>query len=292
VTQRHPLHARIHLLVAGVCALAAAPLPAQELGPEPHLPAAALLAVPLSPPDGWLPPLPLAVPAATGEADRSRLELGIERRLLPPGLLRYRVPEGARSYVLPYAAVGTVLLFVDEPVLRTLKLDSLFLRQDGTAAAQAHVVFRSFSRLGDPPVVALLLAGLYAFGGSHERDAARVGGVAYANAITMTMAGKFLIGKERPYVSGGRIRYHGPNPRHASIPSGHSSGTAAVAHVLAHFYPDEQVLWYGLSGMTGISRIALARHWPSDVWWGWGVGLLGADGALRERQRIERWRPW
>jgi membrane-associated phospholipid phosphatase len=215
-----------------------------------------------------------------------------EVRLLPPGLLRYRIPEQARPFAMPYAAVGTALLVADERVLRAFKLDSLYIREDGTAAHQAHLVYRSFSRLGDPPVVAAVLLGLYAVGGTRERNAARVGGVAYANTLVLTVAGKYLTGKERPYVSGGRLRYHGPNRHYASFPSGHSSGTASVAHVLAHYYPDARVLWYGLSGATGIARIGLARHWPSDVWWGWGVGMVGADGALLERERIERWRPW
>jgi membrane-associated phospholipid phosphatase len=240
---------------------------------------------------GWeLPPalLPSLAPPAADVA----VLVERERRLVPPGLLRYRVPEAARPYVLPYVAFGAGLLIADEYVLRTLKLDSLYIREDGSAAHQAHLVFRAFSHLGDPPVMAALLAGLYVLGGTHERNAARVGGVAYANAISLTAVGKFLTGKERPYVSGGRLRYHGPNPRYASFPSGHSSGTSSVAHVLAHYYPDARLLWYGLGGMAGVSRIGLARHWPSDVWWGWGVGVVGAEGALRERERIEAWRPF
>jgi membrane-associated phospholipid phosphatase len=221
-----------------------------------------------------------------------RAEANEPRGLIPPGLLRYRVPDDARPFAIPYAVVGVTLLAADPYVLRALKLDSLYIRDDGSPPHHAHIIYRTFSHLGDPPAVAAMLAGLYALGGSRERDAARVGGVAYFNAISLTAVGKYLTGKERPYVSGGRLRYHGPNRRYASFPSGHSSGTSSVAHVLAHYYPDTRLLWYGLSGMAGISRIGLARHWPSDVWWGWGVGVLGAEGALRERERIEAWRPW
>lgn len=215
-----------------------------------------------------------------------------ERGLIPPGLLRYGIPERARPLAAPYAAAGVALLAADPYVLRALRLDSLYLREVGTSAHEAHLAFRAFSRLGDPEVVALLLGALYAAGASRERNAARVGGVAYFNALALTAAGKFLTGKERPRASGGRVRYHGPGLRHTAFPSGHASGTAALAHVLGHYYPDARLAWYGLSGLTGVSRVALAEHWPSDVWWGWGAGVVGAEGALGERERIERWRPW
>jgi membrane-associated phospholipid phosphatase len=217
---------------------------------------------------------------------------GPERQLVPPGLLRYSLPAPARDWAIPYATFGAGLLLADEPLLRVLKLDSLYLREDGGPARQAHWIFRGFSSLGDPPVVAVGLAALYALGGSRERNAARVGAVAYGNTLALTLTVKTLTGKERPYVSGGQLRYHGPHLRFQSFPSGHAAGTSSVAHVLAHYYPDGRVLWYGLSGMAGVSRIALARHWPSDVWWGWGTGVVGAEGALGERARIENWTPW
>jgi undecaprenyl-diphosphatase len=244
----------------------------------------------LAPAPGWeVPPPLLSLASPASPAD---VVVDGERRLLPPGLLRYRIPEQARPFAVPYALVGAGLLVADERVLRTFKLDSLYLREDGTAAHQAHLVFRTVTHLGDPPVVAAVLAGLYALGGSRERDAAKVGAVAYGNAIALTFTVKTLTGKERPYVSRGQLRYHGPSFRYHSFPSGHASGPASVAHVMAHYYPDARLLWYGLSGVVGASRIALARHWPSDVWWGWGVGVAGAEGALRERERIEAWRPW
>jgi membrane-associated phospholipid phosphatase len=280
------------LALAALCAAAALAVPALA-AQETAVPAVErLLPVRVEVPTaaaGPRLPLLLLAPAEAATPDLAPPE----RRLLPPGLLRYRIPEAARPLAIPYAAVGATLLVADPYMLRTLKLDSLFIREDGTETDhRAYGVFRAFSHLGDLEVLAGLLAGLYVLGGSRERDAARVGGVAYGNALMLTAAGKYLIGKERPYVSGGRLRYHGPNRRHTSFPSAHSSGTASVAHVLAHYYPDGRVLWYGLSGMAGISRIALARHWPSDVWWGWGVGITAAEGALGERERIERWQPW
>jgi membrane-associated phospholipid phosphatase len=272
-------------LILGTAPLA--PAESQAWGEASALPSVAA-------PAGWVlpPPLPPLRPAAAAASRPLDVVGPAPRGPIPPGLLRYAIPEGARPYAVPYALVGTALLVADEAVLRTLKLDSLYIREDGGAAHQAHLVFRAFSRIGDPPVMAAALAGLYLVGGSRERNAARVGGVAYGNALVLTGVGKYLTGKERPYVSGGRVRYHGPNREFASFPSGHASGTASVAHVLAHYYPDARAAWYGTTAMVGVSRIALARHWPSDVWWGWATGVAAGEGALGARERIEPWRPW
>jgi len=268
-------------IVVGWLPLLSSPAPAAA-----QWAAVAPLPVELPPLRDLAPPRPAALPGVSPAED------GRERGVFPPGLLHYRIPERGKPFVVPYAAVGTALLIADPHVLRAFKLDSLYIREEGTATHQAHLAFRAFSRLGDLETVAVLLGGLYLLGGSHERDAARVGGVAYANALALTALGKYLVGKERPHASAGELRFHGPGRHHTSFPSAHSSGTASVAHVLAHYYPDGSSLWYGLSGVAGVSRIAMARHWPSDVWWGWGVGVLGAEGALGQRERIERWWPW
>jgi membrane-associated phospholipid phosphatase len=249
----------------------------------------------------WLALLVAGVPVAAQQVqvpswppsaspDVARVET--ERGLVPPGLLRYGIPEPATPFVVPYVAVGAVLLVADPYLLRTFKLDWPSHRGEVPPDRQARAAWRAFSHLGDLETVVLGLVGLYALGGSRERNAARVGAVAYGNALSLSAVGKYLIGKERPEGDGGRLRYHGPNRRHASFPSAHASGTASMARVLAHYYPDARPLWYGLSGMAGVSRVGLGRHWPSDVWWGWGVGIISAEGPLRERERIEAWRPW
>ncbi len=215
----------------------------------------------------------------------------VERGLIPPGALHYAVPGDAPLYLVPSLAVGTVLLLTDEYTIRAFRIEPL-LADRGRGNVKPAPLIRIFSAVGDPPRVVLALVSLYAIGRTPERNFAKVAGLAYANAVTLTAAGKFLSGKERPFVSGGEVRYHGPNLRHPSFPSGHASGTAALAHVLAHYRPEARVLWYALSGATGLARIGMAYHWPSDVWFGWGVGIVAAEGALRQRERIEEWRPW
>ena len=76
-----------------------------------------------------------------------------------------------------------------------------------------------------------------------------------------------------------------------SFPSGHSSGTAAIALFFAyvaarnHVRPKRFVASaMVLTVLVGISRVYLDEHWASDVVGGWMVGtaLAAAFGALYE----------
>lgn len=59
-----------------------------------------------------------------------------------------------------------------------------------------------------------------------------------------------------------------------SFPSGHSVTAFAVAFVLSRVYPRYALLFYGLAVLVAISRIYLAKHFPSDVVAGAAVGIL------------------
>ncbi len=59
-----------------------------------------------------------------------------------------------------------------------------------------------------------------------------------------------------------------------SFPSGHSVTAFALAFVLARAYPRYAVLFYGLAGLVAVSRVYLAKHFPSDVVAGAAIGLL------------------
>jgi undecaprenyl-diphosphatase len=68
--------------------------------------------------------------------------------------------------------------------------------------------------------------------------------------------------------------------RNASMPSGHSAnGTIAwlgSALALGTIVPRRRLLIAGALGIAlliGVSRLALAVHWPSDVLVGWAIGL-------------------
>jgi len=59
-----------------------------------------------------------------------------------------------------------------------------------------------------------------------------------------------------------------------SFPSGHSVTAFALAYALSRAYPRLAFLFYGLAGLIALSRIYLAKHFPSDVVAGAAIGIL------------------
>lgn len=80
-----------------------------------------------------------------------------------------------------------------------------------------------------------------------------------------------------------------------SFPSGHSTGSMAVAVTLCYVLARERLLpaWtlvaaFVFSLLVGLSRIYLDVHWATDVIGGWAIGMAIAAGgvALYERLRV------
>jgi undecaprenyl-diphosphatase len=82
----------------------------------------------------------------------------------------------------------------------------------------------------------------------------------------------------------------------AAFPSGHSNN-AAVVYILFIMlvpqarHPGWQLAAAGMIFLTGLSRIMLGVHWPTDVIGGWMLGTsfaLGAAAVIAHRERLRQ----
>lgn len=77
-----------------------------------------------------------------------------------------------------------------------------------------------------------------------------------------------------------------------SFPSGHAMGAFSVAAVFAGVYHDKTwVSWfsYGLATMISVSRVALGRHYPSDILVGAVLGAsIGRGVVARNGEETDR----
>jgi hypothetical protein len=134
---------------------------------------------------------------------------------------------------------------------------------------------RYFSDLGDAGT-GIVLLGVGYFAGrwsGHDRfaEASSLSAEAALSAGLWSSVLKAVTGRNRPSSSGvGDFGdYDRTRGEHVgSFPSGHATGAFAVATVFSGVYSDHKwVSWlaYGTAGLIGVSRVALARHFPSDV---------------------------
>jgi membrane-associated phospholipid phosphatase len=145
---------------------------------------------------------------------------------------------------------------------------------------------KSVSRLGTglPLLIAVALPAM--LDGHYGRKTSGWAAVALVDATILTTGLKFLTGKERPSQSGGQVRFHGPSTRYSSFPSGHASAAFAVATVLGTRYRKYRLPLYLLAGAVAWARVNAARHFPSDVFVGAGIGIYSGRYVLRHGGRL------
>lgn len=126
-----------------------------------------------------------------------------------------------------------------------------------------------------------------------RRVAAVTGLVFCAFAFTgiVSLLAKYLIGRERPGLSGeGLWRFVGPtfDPVYAAFPSGHATTMATLALLAVVLFTGwRRAAIIVFAVLVALSRIAIGAHHVSDVTAGWLVGLWGGWWMLWIFARLE-----
>jgi hypothetical protein len=149
---------------------------------------------------------------------------------------------------------------------------------DDRNTTSAHL----FTSLGNGATGAVLLGASYLVGrwSGHDKlsEASSLSAEALLDVGLYSVVLKRISGRTRPSAgaTGDFLEFHpdaGESPD--SFPSGHAMGAFAVATVFSGVFKGHRwVPWvaYGTAGLVGASRVALGRHFPSDVIVG---GILG-----------------
>ena len=183
---------------------------------------------------------------------------------------------------LPLEAVTAASLSLDESWFRALNLA-------GTNPG-LDILMSLFSAIALPYVIALLAVPMWWKG---HRELALDLLVVLFLVIVVTEAVKFAINRARPCDALTDVHLLAPTAcaqeTDPAFPSGHASRIFGAAALLGFsFRWRVRVGAFGLAALTGVSRIYLGVHWPSDVLGGavLGIALALAFVAFARRSRL------
>lgn len=174
------------------------------------------------------------------------------------------------------AGVALATLF-DAPVARAI---------DRADSPRLQRVAQRLDYFGEGPMLAIGLGGLALAGQLADAPGltrtASQGAMAVATATAVTFAGKYALGRARPYqdpdLDGDRFA---PLSGKVSLPSGHTAAAFALATSLGDASGSGVVkgLLYTAAAGTGFARIAQHKHWFGDVVAGALIGIASARFA-------------
>ncbi|PIP85066.1 MAG: hypothetical protein CO113_04450 [Elusimicrobia bacterium CG_4_9_14_3_um_filter_62_55] len=157
-----------------------------------------------------------------------------------------------------------------------------------TREIRRHENYRDFTSFGDSYGRAVNLGfaqfGVYLTGVAFKNDSLREFGILTTHSALLSGAFavglKFATNSPRPDGSGGgRLS--------SSFPSGHATGTAALAGTVQRRYGTLKAAPFHLASLyTGLTRIVDNKHRPYEVIAGWGLGYATGFAIARAWDKI------
>lgn len=168
--------------------------------------------------------------------------------------------------------VGTVFLF-DSPIRDEFKT----FTQNQPAVLDG---FEAITHAGGYESIIGITAGSYLYGWLAKKDkwqqTGQLLGVSLVGTTVFTLGSKWIFARERPYVQGRNYwHFFDIDEERSSFISGHSSASFTIASIFSlQFKEHKWVKWvaYGSATLISVSRIAIDKHWTSDVIAGAAVG--------------------
>lgn len=202
--------------------------------------------------------------------------------------------EGDKADPVRSRALGERAVKLARAGLFLLPVDALLMKAVPRSGERKDFFTNTANTLGTPSILLPAIGGMYLFGGSQEKDTAKMTLAALVNAGVITMGLKELAGRGRPDSPTEAGEFQGldkvKGDDSLSFPSGHTSAAFAVATVLANRHPKHRLLFYGLATAVGFARLRSSAHFPSDVLVGAGVGTYAGNQALSHRIGLLTWK--
>lgn len=244
--------------------------------------------------------LGLVVPAALLAAWLlRRVAVGDVARRLRPGWLSGAAAQWLVVLGVSGAAVASFAMLAEEVGERETAPFDAAVRAWTLAHHPASLVpvFDAFTVAGSTPVIGTLaaLAALWLW----RTRGVRLAAAAIATPlVALAVIGVLKVTFHRMRPPGAFLDPGLAHALHYSFPSGHSTGSMAIALTLAYVLVRERIaprwslaLAPLFAVLVGLSRIYLDVHWATDVIGGWAVGLALASGGAALYDRVRRTRP-
>ncbi len=187
---------------------------------------------------------------------------------------------------LGVVSVGTVLLFGFD------HLNKNFQEIDNVKFSSLMKIDRYYGTVWMFGLVSgLIYTGGLAFGEDKIRETGLMVFEAGAFSGIVTTVLKVSFGRERPYVSGEKLKFHpfsfGGN-KFYSLPSGHATLSFAISTVLASRFENKflKALIYMPAFLTALARVYNNQHWFSDVFLGSAIGYFSGVYVINAHKKL------